>query len=597
MNKQRPTEQPSPLQKLDHRPVKSTKFHNIVTGRRVFITVTLVILTYLVLGPFIVLVVGSFQDTSLGIRIKPPIVWTTQNYLDAVSGKSLYRILANTAIFALISLTLAIVVSFLLAFAIERTNIPSKTALFILVVAPSGIPAVILAVAWTIILNSRNGVINVALRAVFGISGQAGPIDVYTLPVMAIIQGLALVPLTFLLIVSSLRGMSHSLEDAGRSSGANNRTIFRTITLPVLKPAILGTLLFQFVSVVSALDIPLLLGRPGHVAVLSTAIYDASNPASGLPNNGIASAYGVLLVIVAMVPLIFYNRVIKQSDSFVTVTGKARAARLIDLNRWRWIVAAICYSYVVISFVLPLIVLVWASLQPFVGALDIESFSRFTINAYRNLIGDGIVHLALLNTFILGVCSAIAAIVISTAVSWIIVRVQSRFSTLVDALAFLPHAFPGVVIGLATLFLYLVIPVPIYGTIWIIVLAMATQFIGLGTRLTTAAIAQIQVTLEHAAAASGSSGLQTTRRVLLPLLRPALFNGLLVVFLSSIQNLTLPLMLGTGDNIVMASLIYRRWFDGNAPSTAALGVVLTLLTLIMTLVMRRSSVASSDSRR
>lgn len=565
------------------------RWRSVLTGRRVFITLTMAVLVYLVIGPFAVLVMGSFQDTSLGIRIRPPITWTMGNYVTATSGSALYRTLLNTAVFTVISLSIAMIVAFFLAFLIERTNVPSKTALFILVVAPSGIPAVILAVAWTIILNPRNGVVNVILRSLFGIDAKSGPIDVYTLPVMAIVQGMALVPLTFLLIVSSLRGMSTSLEDAGRSSGANNVTIFRTITLPVLKPAMLGALLFQLVTVISTLDIPLLLGRPGHVAVLSTAIYDASNPSVGLPNNGVASAYGVLLVVLSMIPLIFYNRVIRESDSFVTVTGKSRAPRLVNLGKWRYPLTAACYLYILFAFLLPLFVLVWASLQPYVGALDLESLKRLTVTAYENLISDRIVHLALWNTFVLGVCSAIAAIAISTAVSWIIVRVRSRFSTLVDALAFLPHAFPGVVIGLATLFLYLVIPLPIYGTIWIVVLAMATQFIGLGTRLTTAAITQIQVTLEHAASASGSSGWQTTRRVLIPLLRPALFNGLLVVFLSSVQNLTLPLMLGSGDNVVMASLIYRRWFDGNAPSTAALGVVLTALTLIMTLLMRRSS--------
>jgi iron(III) transport system permease protein len=153
----------------------------------------------------------------------------------------------------------------------------------------------------------------------------------------------------------------------------------------------------------------------------------------------------------------------------------------------------------------------------------------------------------------------------------------------------MPHAFPGVVIGLATLFLYLLLPIPVYGTIWIIVLAMATQFIGLGTRLTTGGIAQIQVGLEEASRISGGSGWQTTRYVLLPLLRPVIFNGLLIVFLASIQNLTLPLMLGTGDNTVMATLIYGRWFDGDGPGTAALGVVLTMVTLVMTLFLRRSS--------
>jgi iron(III) transport system permease protein len=193
------------------------------------------------------------------------------------------------------------------------------------------------------------------------------------------------------------------------------------------------------------------------------------------------------------------------------------------------------------------------------------------------------------NTVELGIGSAVIAMVLSVAISWVIVRTKSRFRPAVDVMAFLPHAFPGVVIGLATLLLSLVLPIGLYGTVWIIVVAMATQFIGLGTRLTTAGIAQVQVRLEEAALTSGANGFRAFVDVLLPLLRAVMLNGLLLVFLASIQNLTLPLMLGSSDNTVMSTLIYNKWFAGSTAQTAALGVVLTCVTLIMTIFLRRSS--------
>jgi iron(III) transport system permease protein len=560
-----------------------------LTGRTVFIFVTIAVLVYLVVGPLLVLVLGSLQDTTFGLIVQPPIPWTGENYADAVFNSALVDVLWTTFLFTAGSLLFAFVVSFSLSMLIERTDMPLGNLMFVLIVAPSGIPTVILAISWSLMVNPTNGVVNVALRDLFGLTDSTGPFNVYTVPWMILIQGMALVPLTFLLITASLRGMSKTLEDAGRASGAKTSVILRTITIPLLKPAIIGALVYQFVTVVSVLDIPLIVGRPGGISVLSTEIYAASNPVVGLPNNGVASAYGVLLLVLSLAPLYVYNRIIRQSDAYVTVTGKSRMPTPLRLGRWRPVALIVAFGYVAISFLLPLVVLVWSSLQPYLGAFDLESLGRTTIAAYQSIGDDPLFHRGLWNTFVLGVSGSVIAMAISTAVSWILVRTRSRYVTLLDVLAFMPHAFPGVVIGLATLFLYLLLPIPVYGTIWIIVLAMATQFIGLGTRLTTAGIAQIQVGLEEASFISGGSGWQTTRHVLLPLLRPVIFNGLLVVFLASIQNLTLPLMLGTGDSIVMSTLIYGRWFDGDGPGTAALGVVLTIVTLVMTLFLRRSS--------
>lgn len=561
-----------------------------LTGRRAFIAVTLGILGYLVMGPLLVLFAASFQDTVLGLDVKPPVRWTFQNYAEAFFTSSFTSVLWTTLVFTVGSLAFTFVVSFALSMLIERTDLPFRNVVFILVVAPSGIPAVILAISWSMLVNPTNGVVNVFLRDLFGLAGTTGPFNIYSVPWMILVQGMALVPLTFLLITASLRGMSNVLEEAGRASGAKTSVVLRTVTIPLLKPALVGALVYQFVTVVSVLDIPLLIGRPGGISVLSTRIYDASNPVTGLPNNGIASAYGVFLLLISLAPLYFYNRVVGQSGSYVTVTGKSRAPRRLSLGRWKPVATVAVLGYVGVSFVLPAMVLLWASTQPFLGGITLESLGRTTFAAYRGVFEDGVFRLSLMNTFVLGVTASLLAMVMSTAVSWIIVRVRSRFTPLVDLLAFMPHAFPGVVIGLATLFVYLLLPLPIYGTIWIIVLAMATQFIGLGTRMMTSGIAQIQVGLEEASFISGASGLQTTWRVLLPLLRPALFNGLLVVFLSSIQNLTLPLMLGSGDNVVLSTMIYGRWFAGDGPGTAALGVVLTVTTLAMTLFLRRSSV-------
>jgi iron(III) transport system permease protein len=185
-----------------------------------------------------------------------------------------------------------------------------------------------------------------------------------------------------------------------------------------------------------------------------------------------------------------------------------------------------------------------------------------------------------------GIAAAAGSMILAMLVSWIIVRSRSRFRWMADVLAFMPHAIPGVVIGLATLLIYLLLPLHIYGTIWIIVIAMGTQYVSLGTRLTTGGIAQIQPSLEEAAEASGAKARHVWRRVLVPLLRPVVLNGFLLVFLASIQNLTLPLMLYSTGNLVLSSLIWSRWDYGDATGTAVLSVVMTVITVIAALFLR-----------
>ncbi|MCW2538528.1 MAG: hypothetical protein JWN95_253 [Frankiales bacterium] len=566
-----------------------TGWRRRVTARSVVSTITILVLLYLVLGPLIMLVLTAFEDTSGGVVITPPFPWTSQNFIDVFTDSQTYSVLWTTVEFSVGALLFAFVVSLTFSWLIERTDLPARNTVFVFVVAPQGIPGVISAIAWSLLLNPTNGFVNLVLRSVIHSKSTTGPLNVYSLPWMILVQGMALVPLTFLLVTASLRGMNASLEDAARTSGSGFGTIVRRVTLPLLKPAIIGALVYEFVTVVEAVDIPLILGVPGHVTVLSTQIYNASHPPIGLPNYGVGSTYGGFLLILALLPLIAYNRVVGDSGSYVTVTGKTFRPKTQKLGKWKPLAMLFAWGYIFVAFVLPLAILIWASIQPYISTVSKEAIKRSTLGSYRKTLSGDLFITALKNTLILGLSAALGSMVLAVLVSWIIVRSRSRLRWMADVLAFLPHAIPGVVIGLATLLMYLLLPLPIYGTIWIIVIAMGTQYVSLGTRLTTGGIAQIQRSLEEAAEASGARGWQVWWRVLLPLLRPVFLNGFLLVFLASIQNLTLPLMLYSTGNLVMSSLIYTRWDYGDATGTAVLSVVMTAITIVAALLLRRSS--------
>lgn len=576
-----PPTEPPPVRRL-------TRLRSKLTARLVLSTVTILILLYLVLGPLIMLVLTLFEDTSGGVVITPPFPWTLQNFHDVFANSQTYSVLWTTLLFSGGALLIAFAVSLTIAWLVERTDLPARNAVFVLIVAPQGIPGVISAIAWSLLLNPTNGFLNLILRDIFGQS-SSGPINVYSLPWMILVQGMALVPLTFLLVSASLRGMNASLEDAARTSGSSFGRIVRTVTLPLLKPAIIGALVYEFVTVVEAVDIPLILGVPGHVNVLSTAVYNASHPPVGLPNYGVGSTYGGLLLLIALVPLGFYNRIVGDSGSYVTVTGKTFRPKIQQLGRWKPVAVVGVWGYIFIAFALPLLILIWASIQPYIDTVSRAAIKRSTLGGYRKTLSGDLFLTALKNTLVVGLASAAVAMILALLVSWVIVRSRSRFRWMADVLAFLPHAIPGVVIGLAILLIYLLLPLPIYGTVWIIVIAMGTQYVSLGTRLTTGGIAQIQRSLEEAAEASGARTRDVWRRVLVPLLRPVFLNGFLLVFLASIQNLTLPLMLYSTGNLVMSSLIYTRWDYGDATGTAVLSVIMTAITVVAALLLRKAS--------
>lgn len=554
-----------------------------VSSRSLLIAGAVLILLYLVMGPLLVLVGGSLQTSPVGIPFVSGSSWSFQNYATAFGSADTYRSLGVTMVFSLGSLTLAFVIAATFAWLIERTDIPLPNLWFVLLVAPTGIPHVISAIGWALLLNPSNGMLNLMLEPL------GFTINIYSLAGMIFVQALGMVPVTFLLIVAAFRAMNAVLEDAAGMSGARMPAVLRKITLPLLAPALLGALIYQFVTAVETVDVPLILGLPAGITVLSTGIYVGTHPVVGLPDYGLASAYGILLLALALGPILVYNKVIGARGNYATVTGRAYRAKTIELGRWRLPVVFGMVLFVVVSFLLPFLVLLWTSLQPYYAGLSMEALDRVSFQGYVAAWESETVRLALKNTIVVGVCSAVFAMTLSVLVSWVIVRSRSRFVSLLDFLAFMPHAMPGVVIGLSILLLYLLLPVGVYGTVWIIVIAMATQFVSLGTRLCSSAFAQTQVTLEEAAATSGAPIRQVWLRVLIPLIRPTVLNGCLLIFMASMKNLTLPLMLSSSDNPVLSTLIWSRWEYGLVTETAVVSVLMTALTVLVASLMRGGS--------
>ena len=448
------------------------------------------------------------------------------------------------------------------------------------------IPGMVTALAWALLLAPRTGILNEMLRYIFSLSSEVGPLNIYTFWGMCFLQGILQTPTVFLLLLPMFRSMDPSLEEASRVSGANFMSTMRRVTLPLASPAMLAALLYIFISAIESFDVPLIIGVNAHVPVFTTQVYMYIYPPGGkLPNYGMASTFGTVVIAIAVLLMYLYTRATRRAEKFVTITGKGYRPAPIDLGRWRYMAFAVVIVYVLIAVGLPFLILLWNSLVDFVQVPSIEALSDLSLRWYKAaFMGAG---KAISNTVLLTVVSATAATLIAGVASWFIVRSRMPGRRILDVVTFLPHSIPGVVFAMAFMFLGLtVLPAPLYGTVWILVIAMTAKSLAFPSRVMVAANLQIHKELEEVALVSGASWGKTLRCINLPMMIPAAFNGWILVALLAAKELTICLMLFSPSNVVISTKIWAFWENGDVSETCALSVLLIALVTALFLVSR-----------
>ncbi|MBI3063641.1 MAG: iron ABC transporter permease, partial [Deltaproteobacteria bacterium] len=295
------------------------------------------------------------------------------------------------------------------------------------------------------------------------------------------------------------------------------------------------------------------------------------------PTYGRAGAFSVLLMLVVAGTLYIYFRVTREESSFHTITGKGYRPALIPLGRWRYLAAAGLLVYSFVLLVLPFLIILWASLLPFYIQPSFEALSKLTLKNYVLAIHFPKITDAIKNSILLGLGSATVVMVLTTLASWILVRTKLRGRWLLDLLTTLPLLFPGIVMGLAIMRFYLIVPIPIYGTLWILLAAFVTRYIPYGIRYTHAGLLQLHRELEEAAYASGASWANAMRRVTLPLLTPSFLGGWVFVFLLSAKELSMSILLASPRTQVVSVAVYELWENGQVGELAAFGVIWTTI--------------------
>jgi iron(III) transport system permease protein len=552
----------------------------------------------LVVCPVLMLLATS---VNLGPIAKEGAVASLANFATAWSSPTTYATISNTLIFGLGATALAVFFGTLFAFLVERTDMPMKNFAYVAVTLTIAMPAMLYGIAWVLLLSPRIGLFNLAIMGLFGaqeglLTRWAGvgfaeaPIQPYSMLGMIVVEGLRGIGVVFLIMVGLFRNMDPSLEEAAAVSGAQSTTVARQITLRLMLPGILAATIYFFTTVLESFEIPAVMGLQKGIYVLSTKIYLLVKT----DDHGLASALGVFFLLFAVGLVLWYSRLTRRIERFATITGKGYRSRVMRIGRLGPLAAGLVWVYFLLVAVAPFLVLLWASLLPFYQVPSADALARASLKSYAYVFFDPWGATALKNTLILLLVAPAVTMLLAALVSWFVVRSRLRGRRLLDVLAFLPNSLPSIIIALAFIYMFLTMPwrlIPIYGTIWIIALAMTSRYLPFGTRTMHSAVLQIHKDLEEAALTSGVTWRTAFGRIVLPLLFPALISGWVFVGLHAIRDLTLALLLYSPNSRVVSLLMWDNWQSGDVGNASATGVVLMIaigaITLLGRLVDRR----------
>jgi iron(III) transport system permease protein len=528
------------------------------------------VIAYLALVPLYYLIWGTFFDDG-GL--------TFSGFGRAYGNDRVGELVGNSLWFAIGAATLSLTVGTTLAYLNVRTDVPFKALFFAASIVPLIIPGVLYTISWIFLASPEIGLLNSALSPIVG----SAPFDIFTIWGMIWVEGLHSSPIVFLLMVAAFRAMDPSLEESALMSGASRLQTIRRVTLPLVRPALLAAVLIILITSIESFEVPALLGLQNGIYVFTSRIYFVLR--SYPPDLAAAGALAVGLLAIAVIGVAISRLLAgRGTKTFQTITGKGFRPRPMDLGRWKPVVGAGILLYFFATVVAPLAVLLYTSLLPFYQAPSAEALSSLTLENYQRLLELSQAKTAMKNSIILGVSTATLVMAMMSVAAWMVVRARSRASGLLEQLSFVPLVIPGLVLGLALSFVYLRSPIPIYGTLFILLIAYTTKYMPYGMRYATTSMAQISNELEESALVSGASWWQTFRRVLLPLLTPGILAGWVYILVVSFRELSSSILLYSPGNEVLSILIFEQYENGQFTVLAALGVVMVMTLVLLVTV-------------
>ena len=548
-----------------------------LNGGRIVVFALVAVLAYQVLVPLFLIVWTSLKTIRPGEPGFLELRFTLANYARAYGISEFWEASLNTLYFAGLSTFCAFFAGTFLAWVVERTNTPCAKLVGLVTLGRIIIPGVIITISWILAASPSIGLLNHLLSSLLGVPRL---LNIYSFWGMAWVQSLELTPLAFLLMSAAMQSIDPRLEEASAIAGAGTWPTFRRVTLPLILPAAAAAALLLFIQTVESFEVPLLLGGRARTAVYTTQVYFNT---SRMPTDwGLSSTYSMVLLFLSLGLLYVYFRLVRHGERYQTITGKDYRPRRIDLGGWKYLTCALSLLLVFLITGLPFFTMLYASLLPRFRPPTAEAFAAMSLVNYKTILAEGGYALQpLWNSTLLGVSAATAVMLLVAAISYFVHKTRLGGRKILDFLAFTPIALPSVVLGSAFLWLYLLVPLPVIGTLSIIGLAYLTRYLPFGLRFVSASMVQIHRELEEAAAVAGGGWWNNFRYIYLPLLRPGLMAGWFWVMVHGYRELTISLMLARSSNRTASVIIYDLWSNGSFQQLSAFGVIMFSILIVL----------------
>lgn len=542
----------------------------------------LAVLTVIVLCPMFFIVMGAFTDNAERESLFDFGNFTLDNF-GVFGSATAQSALVSSAAVGIGASIVALAIGCLLAFLAARTDVPGRKFVYGIGIAPLFLPALVGALAWALLAGPATGYLNLAFNAI----GIPNLINIYSFAGMIFVLGLYYAPYPFLMVHSALSLMNPDLEDAASLHGAKLSQMLRTVTFPLVMPAVIGSGILVFALTVENFPVAQVIGVPGGVDTMPTLIYRLMNASPARSND--AAAVAVVLTVLLVIVVAFQQKAVSRKD-YTTVTGKGVRARLVPLRAWRIPAAGFAWLYFALAVALPVAALILAAMQTSPYVANIGQLLRpggLSLWGMGQTLQSSDFHQVVINSVIVGVSTAAIGTALCFALAYTRYRTKAPGRKLLEYIAMLPLAVPAIVLGLGLLWTWLALPIPIYGTLAVLVIAFVAVFIPQGYRGVSASIVQLDQDLEDSAVMLGARRYHAITFVTAPLLRVGLSSTFLLLMMLSMRELTAALFLFTSDTRLLSIAIFDAYDNGSFQSAAELSLLYCVVIAVLAVLARR----------
>jgi len=537
------------------------------------------VLGFLIVYPIGLLVLGSLSSESPRTLRLSIDTLTLANYGHILGSPGFRAAFATTLVGTVWGSLLAVAIGLMFAWLVAKSDFPAKSLVEAIVLVPFFVSPLMGAIAWSVLGSRYAGLLNLVAHAI----GLRVTFDINTMPGVVFVFGIYYAPFAYLLLVSALSTIDASLEEAAVVTGASGPTVFWRIVLPLAQRAILSSFLLVFVTLLSLYAIPFVIAEPGHMTFLTTYLWRLllQSPA----DYQTAAALSTILIAIALSGLAVQHRLL-QGRRFTTIGVRGHRVKVAPLGGWRYLAALPVIGYVLLAIVLPYFAVAEATFRNvlfFRSVADLFSTHTLTLSNLAGLFTRPIMRRSIENSLTVGLLVSLGGTGLALAVAYIVQRTATAGRQILEVITLLPIAVPSLVIGVAYLWAWIGVPLGLYGTLWILVLAYVSHLLPEGVQGISSSLVQVDQALEEAAAACGGSTLRVVRSIVLPLIRPGIASVALLLLILSVREIGPSLFLYNSGTVVMAVQVLSSWEVGDLGGAAALSLVQSLLLTLIVL--------------